>query len=205
MVIIFLFLGAAVFWSGFEQAGSSLNLFASRYTQLEFTWFTIYSSWFQSVNSIFIILFAPVFAYLWVILAKKNLNPTIPTKFAAGLLFLALGFLMMMFASMIVAGGEKAMPTWLLMTYLFHTFGELTLSPVGLSAITKLSPRKIMGQMMGMWFVASALGNLIAGQIAGEFKEISSFPKPISKYSYDSLSYGYGVSSNEQKTAKIDW
>ena len=176
LVIIFLFLGAAVFWSGFEQAGSSLNLFASRYTQLEFTWFKIYSSWFQSVNSIFIILFAPVFAYLWVILAKKNLNPAIPTKFAAGLLFLALGFLMMMFASMIVAGGEKAMPTWLLMTYLFHTFGELTLSPVGLSAITKLSPRKLMGQMMGMWFVASALGNLIAGQIAGEFKEISSFP-----------------------------
>ena len=128
------------------------------------------------MNSIFIILFAPVFAYLWVILAKKNLNPAIPTKFAAGLLFLALGFLMMMFASMIVAGGEKAMPTWLLMTYLFHTFGELTLSPVGLSAITKLSPKKLMGQMMGMWFVASALGNLIAGQIAGEFKEISSFP-----------------------------
>ena len=81
LVIIFLFLGAAVFWSGFEQAGSSLNLFASRYTQLEFTWFKIYSSWFQSVNSIFIILFAHVFAYLWVILAKKNLNPAIPTKF----------------------------------------------------------------------------------------------------------------------------
>jgi POT family proton-dependent oligopeptide transporter len=104
------------------------------------------------------------------------MNPSIPTKFAAGLLFLALGFLMMVFASIIVADGEKALPTWLLMTYLFHTFGELTLSPVGLSATTKLAPKKLMGQMMGMWFVASALGNLIAGQIAGEFKDIVNFP-----------------------------
>ena len=176
LVILVLFLGAAIFWSGFEQAGSSLNLFADRYTQLDFSWINIYSSWFQSVNSIFIILFAPAFAYLWVQLAKKNLNPSIPTKFAAGLLFLALGFLMMVFASIIVADGEKALPTWLLMTYLFHTFGELTLSPVGLSATTKLAPKKLMGQMMGMWFVASALGNLIAGQIAGEFKDIVNFP-----------------------------
>ena len=176
LVILVLFLGAAIFWSGFEQAGSSLNLFADRYTQLDFSWINIYSSWFQSVNSIFIILFAPAFAYLWIQLAKNNMNPSIPTKFAAGLLFLALGFLMMVFASIIVADGEKALPTWLLMTYLFHTFGELTLSPVGLSATTKLAPKKLMGQMMGMWFVASALGNLIAGQIAGEFKDIVNFP-----------------------------
>ena len=175
VVILVLVLGAAIFWSGFEQAGSSLNLFANRHTQLEFGFFKIYSTWFQSVNSIFIILFAPMFASLWVMLAKKNLNPSVPTKFAAGLLFLALGFLMMMFASMIVASGDKAMPTWLLMTYLFHTFGELTLSPVGLSAITKLSPKKLVGQMMGMWFVAASLGNLIAGQIAGEFNDISNF------------------------------
>jgi len=158
-----------MFWSGFEQAGSSLNLFANRYTKLEFEWFTIYSSWLQSVNSIFIIIFAPIFAYLWIFLAKKNLNPSTPTKFALGLLLLALGFLVMVIASSIVAQGDKAMPTWLLMTYLFHTFGELTLSPVGLSVTTKLAPKRYVGQMMGIWFVASALGNLIAGQIAGEF------------------------------------
>lgn len=177
-VIIALFIGASMFWSGFEQAGSSLNLFAARYTQLEFGWVTFYSSWFQSINSIFIILFAPVFAYLWVWLAKRNLNPSTPTKFAVGLLFLALGFFMMVIASTIITTGSKAMPTWLLLTYLFHTFGELALSPVGLSATTKLAPKRFVGQMMGIWFVASALGNLIAGRIAGEFdaNNIASFP-----------------------------
>jgi POT family proton-dependent oligopeptide transporter len=177
-VIIALFLGASMFWAGFEQAGSSLNLFANRYTKLEFGWLTLYSSWFQSVNSIFIIIFAPMFAYLWIWLAKKNLNPSTPTKFAIGLLFLALGFFMMVMASSIVANGNQAMPTWLLLTYLFHTFGELALSPVGLSVTTKLAPKRFVGQMMGIWFVASALGNLIAGRIAGEFNanNISSFP-----------------------------
>jgi POT family proton-dependent oligopeptide transporter len=167
-----------MFWSGFEQAGSSLNLFATRYTQLEFSWITLYSSWFQSINSIFIIIFAPIFAYLWIWLAKRNLNPSTPTKFAVGLLFLALGFLMMVIASTVITTGSKAMPTWLLLTYLFHTFGELALSPVGLSATTKLAPKRFVGQMMGLWFVASALGNLIAGRIAGEFdaNNIAGFP-----------------------------
>ena len=116
--------------------------------------------------------------YLWIWLAKKNLNPSTPTKFAIGLLFLALGFFMMVIASSIVANGNQAMPTWLLLTYLFHTFGELALSPVGLSVTTKLAPKRFVGQMMGIWFVASALGNLIAGRIAGEFNanNISSFP-----------------------------
>lgn len=177
-VIIALFLGAAMFWAGFEQAGSSLNLFASRYIKLEFGWITLYSSWFQSINSIFIIIFAPMFAYMWIWLAKKNLNPSTPTKFAIGLLFLSLGFFMMVIASTIVANGSQVMPTWLLLTYLFHTFGELALSPVGLSVTTKLAPKRFVGQMMGIWFVASALGNLIAGRIAGEFNanDITSFP-----------------------------
>jgi POT family proton-dependent oligopeptide transporter len=102
-------------------------------------------------------------------LAQRNLNPSTPAKFGFGLLLLALGFLVMVGASTIVAGGDKAMPTWLVFTYLFHTFGELALSPVGLSATTKLAPKRFVGQMMGMWFVATALGNLIAGQIAGDF------------------------------------
>ncbi|MDH4110294.1 MAG: peptide MFS transporter [Gammaproteobacteria bacterium] len=177
-VFIALFLGSAMFWSGFEQAGSSLNLFADRYTRLELGWITLYSTWFQSINSIFIILFAPVFAYLWVWLAQRNLNPSTPFKFGIGLVLLAVGFLMMMFASAIVAGGKQAMPTWLILTYLFHTFGELALSPVGLSATTKLAPKRYVGQLMGIWFVSIALGNLIAGQIAGEFDpdNLAAFP-----------------------------
>jgi POT family proton-dependent oligopeptide transporter len=176
--LIILLVGCAMFWSGFEQAGSSLNLFADRYTQLEFSWISIPSTWLQSVNSLFIIMFAPVFAWLWVALARRNLNPSTPAKFGLGLVTLALGFLVMVGASAVVVGGDKAMPTWLITTYLLHTFGELALSPVGLSVTTKLAPRRFVGQMMGMWFLASALGNLIAGQIAGEFDadSVAAFP-----------------------------
>lgn len=178
VVIIALFLGISMFWSGFEQAGSSMNLFADRYTQLDFGWVTIYSSWLQSVNSLFIITFAPFFAYMWIWLAKHNLNPSTPAKFGLGLVFLGIGFSMMIIASTIVASGELAMPTWLLLTYLFHTFGELMISPVGLSATTKLAPKRFLGQMMGIWFVGAALGNLIAGQVAGDFDEnnLAAFP-----------------------------
>ena len=178
-VFLVLILASAMFWSGFEQSGSSLNIFADRYTQLEIGPVTLLSTWFQSVNSTFIILFAPVFAYLWVWLAKRNLNPSTPAKFGLGLLLLALGFFMMVLASTIVANGEQALPTWLLLTYLFHTFGELALSPVGLSATTKLAPKRYVGQLMGIWFVSIALGNLIAGQIAGDFdpNNIAAFPE----------------------------
>jgi len=178
IVLIVLFIGAAMFWSGFEQAGSSLNIFADRYTQLELGSITLYSTWFQSLNSMFIILLAPLFSWMWIALAKRNLNPATPAKFGFGLLFLALGFLTMVGASMIVASGELAAPTWLLFTYLFHTIGELALSPVGLSATTKLAPRRFLGQMMGLWFLATSLGNLIAGQLAGEFdpNNLQAFP-----------------------------
>lgn len=177
-VFIVLLIGSAMFWSGFEQAGSSLNIFADRYTVLDLGWITLLSTWFQSVNSIFIIIFAPVFAWLWVALAKRNLNPSTPAKFGLGLLFLALGFFMMVIASSSVADGDRALPVWLILTYLFHTFGELALSPVGLSATTKLAPRRFVGQMMGIWFVSIAIGNLVAGQIAGEFDpdNIQAFP-----------------------------
>lgn len=178
VVLIALFIGASMFWSGFEQAGSSLNIFADRYTQLEFPGITLLSTWFQSLNSAFIIIFAPIFSWMWIWLAKRNLNPSTPAKFGLGLLLLALGFLTMVGASMIVAGGDKALPTWLFFTYLFHTLGELALSPVGLSATTKLAPKRFVGQMMGIWFLATALGNLIAGQIAGDFdaNNLQAFP-----------------------------
>ena len=178
-VFIVLLIGSAMFWSGFEQAGSSLNIFADRYTRLEFAGITLLSTWFQSVNSTFIILFAPLFAWLWVALAKRNLDPSTPAKFGLGLILLALGFFMMVIASSSVADGGQALPTWLILTYLFHTFGELALSPVGLSATTKLAPRRFVGQMMGIWFVSIALGNLVAGQIAGEFDadNVAAFPE----------------------------
>jgi POT family proton-dependent oligopeptide transporter len=145
---------------------------------LEFGSITLLSTWFQSLNSTFIIIFAPVFAWLWVWLARRNLNPSTPAKFGIGLVLLAIGFLVMVGASLIVANGEKALPTWLLFTYLFHTLGELLVSPVGLSATTKLAPKRFVGQMMGIWFLAMSLGNLIAGQVAGDFdpNDLQAFP-----------------------------
>lgn len=169
IVIIALFFGAAMFWSGFEQAGSSLNIFADRYTVLDVGSFAIPSTWFQSLNAAFIVMFAPVYAWMWVALAKRNLNPSIPLKFGLGLVILALGFLVMVGGASIVAAGNKAFPSWLFFTYLLHTFGELALSPVGLSATTKLAPKRYVGQMMGIWFLGAALGNVVAGLIAGEF------------------------------------
>lgn len=170
-VIAALFVFSAIFWSGFEQAGSSLNLFAERYTDREIFGWLMPASWLQSVNPIFIITLAPIFGWLWVWLAKKNLEPSTPAKFALGLIFLGFGFLVMMFASYYVVGGNQVLPTWLIMTYLLHTTGELCLSPVGLSAVTKLAPKKLVGQMMGVWFMSIAFGNLIAGRIAGQFDD----------------------------------
>ncbi len=169
--IAVLFLASAVFWSGFEQAGSSLNLFAERYTQRELTFlnYEVPTGWFQSLGPLFVISLAPVFAWFWISLAKRNLNPSLPVKFGLGLLLLGAGFLVMAVASRLVASGNKVWPTWLISTFLLHTFGELCVSPVGLSSVTKLSPRRFVGQMMGIWFLATSIGNLLAGLIAGEF------------------------------------
>ena len=171
VVLVVLFVGCALFFSGFEQAGSSLNLFAERYTDRMIGWlkFEIPTGWFQSLNSIFIVLCAPFFAWMWIALARRNLNPSAPAKFALGLILMGSGFLVMAAAAAIVAHGSKVLPYWLLMTYLLHTFGELCLSPVGLSYYTKLAPKRFVGQMMGMWFLAMSLGNLVAGLLAGEF------------------------------------
>jgi POT family proton-dependent oligopeptide transporter len=168
VVIIALFLGAAMFWAGFEQAGSSLNLFAERYTDRFIGDFEAPASWLQSVNPIMIILLAPAFAAAWSYLARRNLEPSTPLKFGLGLILLGAGFGVMFFASRLVAAGNPVLPIWLITTYLFHTMGELALSPVGLSATTKLAPRRYVGQMMGVWFVGAALGNVLAGLLAGE-------------------------------------
>ncbi len=171
-VIVVLFISAALFWAGFEQAGSSFNLFADRFTERNIAAinYVIPAGWFQSLGPIFVISLAPVMAGLWVWLARRNLNPSVPVKFGVGLLLLAVGFVVMVGAAKFVAAGQKVWPTWLISTFLIHTFGELCLSPVGLSSVTKLAPRRLVGQMMGTWFLAASLGSLIAGLLAGEFK-----------------------------------
>jgi POT family proton-dependent oligopeptide transporter len=165
--IAVLFLSAAVFWSGFEQAGSSLNLVAAQLTdRVVFGW-EVPATWLQSVNALLIIAFAPIAGMLWIYLSNRHLEPSSPMKFAAGLIFLGAGFAVMMVAMTRAAQGELVSPMWLVVTYFLHTCGELALSPVGLSTVTKLSPHRMVGQMMGIWFMAASLGNLIAGQIAG--------------------------------------
>ncbi|MGV6853305.1 MAG: peptide MFS transporter [bacterium] len=168
-VIAALFIGAALFWSGFEQAGSSLNLFADRKTDLLVMGWEIPSTWFQSVNAFFIVALGPFFAAMWVKLATRNMEPSTPLKFAFGLILLGLGFLVMVFAAKVVANGELAAPFWLILTYFLHTTGELCLSPVGLSAVTKLAPKRFTSQMMGIWFMGASLGSVLAGLIAGDF------------------------------------
>ena len=169
-VVLVLFIASAMFWAGFEQAGSSLNIFADRFTQRVISLgkpFEIPAGWLQMANPIFVITLAPVVAAAWLALARRGRDIPLPAKFAIGLLLLAVGFLVMAGAAVLVASGNKVLPTWLIATYLFHSLGELCISPVGLSSVTKLSPKRLVGQMMGLWFLATSLGNLIAGLAAG--------------------------------------
>ena len=162
-----LFVGAALFWSGFEQAGSSLNLFTRDYVNRDLWGLVeVPIGSLQAVNPFFIIVLAPVMGALWVKLGDRN--PSIPVKFGLGLVLLGVGFAVLSWgASMSQAGGEQAAMAWLVVTYFFHTVGELCLSPVGLSSMTKLAPDRLVSQMMGTWFMGAALGNLIAGRVAG--------------------------------------
>ncbi|RDB07371.1 peptide MFS transporter [Runella aurantiaca] len=168
VILFILFWGAVLFWAGFEQQGSSLQIFADRYSDLPFG---MPSSWFQNFNPFYILVFAPVLGGLWVLLEKKKLNPPLLVKFAIGLFLLGLGYYIMVWGAKIALTGVKASALVLISTYLFHTLGELCLSPVGLSAYTKLAPKKYLSQLMGIWFVAAALGNLFAGLFAGGFDE----------------------------------
>jgi POT family proton-dependent oligopeptide transporter len=165
-VIGILFLFSMLFWMAFEQAGSSLNLFADQLTRTSIFGFTFPSSWFQSVNSIFIIALAPLFSILW--LRLKDRQPSSPAKFAYGLLFVGLGFLVVAYASTLTSSGPVS-PMWLVLVYFLHTIGELCLSPVGLSMVTKLAPARLLGAMMGVWFLSISFGNKVAGWVAGNF------------------------------------
>jgi len=175
VVILWLFVLAAIFWSGFEQAGSSLNLFAQDLTDRNILGWLMPAGFLQSVNSGFIIIFAPVFASLWVWLSSRNANPSIPLKFAFGLIGLAAGFFVIAWGASNATAATPVSPAWLVVMYFFHTMGELALSPVGLSSITKLAPEGRVGQMMGIWFVATALGTLVAGLVAGSLETLAPF------------------------------
>jgi POT family proton-dependent oligopeptide transporter len=153
-----------IFWMGFEQAGGLMNLFANDYTDRMLMGFEIPASWFQSLNSIFIIIFAPIVAMIWLKLDQKE--PNSPVKFAIGLVFLALGFFTMMLALATEGGNGDALQIsmiWLVLFYLFHTLGELCLSPIGLSMVSKLAPLRLASLLMGIWFLCTAIANKIAG------------------------------------------
>ncbi len=170
---------SACFWSGFEQAGSSLNLFAQNYTDRVLSdgsfltsWFgmsAIPTVWFQLSNSLFIIILSPFFAALWINLAKRMIDPSYTIKCAVGIIIMASGFLVMFMASQYAAQGLKVAPMWLVTTYFLHTVGELCLSPVALSAVSKLSPKRFAGQMMGVFVLTYSIGNIIAGLLSGNF------------------------------------
>jgi len=165
-----LFLAAAIFWSVFEQAGSTLNLFADRNTNNVLLGLPFPSSWFQSENSLFLWILAPVFAWLWLRLGAQGKEPSSPAKFAMALIFVGAGFAILILPAQ--QGGQVS-PMWLTMTYLLHTVGELLLSPVGLSAMTKLAPVRIAGLVMGIWFLATSVGNYIGGRVSGLYESFA--------------------------------
>ena len=168
ILLFLLFIGAAAFWSGFDQSAGSLNIFARDYTDLSIAGYEIPVGWLQFANPIIVVLFAPIFAGIWAQLARKNLDPSLPIKFAIGLLFMALSFLIMIVAVNIALESSPVGMQWLLLTYLFQTWGELALSPIGLSAFSRYGPKRYMGQMFGLWFLASAIGGVLAGLLGGE-------------------------------------
>jgi proton-dependent oligopeptide transporter, POT family len=175
VVVIAIFVASsALFWAGYEQAGSSLNLFARDDTDRSFlgSWFASGqhpATWYQSFQAIFILLLAPVFAWIWLALGRRKRDPSAPAKFGWALLQLGLSFLVMMAAARLVfTSGHRVLPGWLITTYLLQTTGELCLSPIGLSNVTKLAPVRFAGQMMGTWFLGTAIGDLAAGVLGGE-------------------------------------
>jgi POT family proton-dependent oligopeptide transporter len=175
-VIFILAAFVTFFWAGFEQAGSSLTLYTDRYINRQVGSFTIPTSWFQSVNAAFIVLLAPLFAGLWTWLNKRGMEPNTPRKMAIGLFLLGYGFLLLV-GAVFARGGDLKDPTikasllWLVGTYLIHTTGELCLSPVGLSMVTKLAPIHLGSMLMGVWFLANFVANKIAGNLGGYVEE----------------------------------
>lgn len=171
VVLFVFFLAAAVYWAGNEQQGSSLQIFADRYTDLNIFGWQMPSSWFQNLNPAFILIFSPILAGLWIFLDRRNINYSVPAKMATSLLLLGLAYVIMIFAANVALTGVQTSPLYLSSTFLFFTLGELFISPVGLSAFSKLAPKRYTSQLMGIWFVGASLGNLVAGLFAGGFEE----------------------------------
>jgi proton-dependent oligopeptide transporter, POT family len=168
-VMMVLFAAYAVFYAGFEQGGASMNLFAERYTDRHLLGWSFPAGILQGATALYTILLAPVFAAVWIALGNRGKDLSPPTKFATGLGLLSLGALVMVVAARLVASGHKVSPAWLLFTYLLQECGDLCLSPVGLSSMTKLAPPRYVSQVMGVWFLALALGNNLAGQLSRQY------------------------------------
>jgi POT family proton-dependent oligopeptide transporter len=188
-VMAALFAAYAAFYAGFEQGGASLNLFADRYTDRHLFGWVMPAGVLQGTTALITLLFAPVFAALWIALGRRGKNPTPAAKFAAGLALLGLAYVVMYVASLRVLGGGQVAPTWLLFTYFLQECGDLCLSPVGLSSMTKLAPPRFVGQVMGLWFLAIALGNNLAGQLSGQYDaaNLTSLPDLFLKICWWSL------------------
>ena len=168
ILLAILYLAAAFFWSAFEQQPTSFNLFALDFTDRVFFGYEIPAAWAQSLNPLFIITFAPLMSALWIYLARKGLELSSITKFTLGIIGAGVGFGIMIFASKaVLATGQSVSMWWIVASMWFLTMGELCLSPVGLSIMTKLAPSVIRSQIMALWFISSALGNVIAGLIGG--------------------------------------
>ncbi|MFM8711107.1 MAG: oligopeptide:H+ symporter, partial [Sphingomonadales bacterium] len=157
------------FWSAFEQAGASLTFFSEEQTQRDLGFFTVPASFFASLNSIYVVVFAPVFAWLWIKMGKRE--PSSPTKMALGLLLLSLGYLWIAFGVKDVQASTKVSMIWLLGMYALHTWGELCLSPIGLSLVNKLAPIKFASLLMAVWFLANAAANKLAGVLSALYPD----------------------------------
>lgn len=166
VILILALLGNIMFWAFFEQAGTSLSVFAKESTDRVLFGYEFPATWYQAVNPLTIVVCAPMFSWLWVKLNKMGKNPSTPMKFAIGQWLLGLGFIAMIFGSMAAQGGKLAGPHWLFLTFIVVTWGELCLSPVGLSMVTKLAPKRLQALMMGIWFLSLAGANFAGAQVA---------------------------------------
>ena len=169
MVMVALFVASVTFWAGYFQQGGSFNLFAARYTDMHILGWNAPPGVLQGADSLFVIILAGVFAALWLALGRRDRDPPAAGKFGVALLLLGAGFLVMYFAGERVLAGHRVLSTWLLSAYFLHVCGEMCISPVGLSNMSKLVPPRFVGQAMGMWFLSLALGGVLAGQLSGQY------------------------------------
>ena len=186
--ILVLFVASSVFWAAYEQAGSSLSLFAERSTNRVLFGFDFPASWFQFVPSLFVMILAPMFAWLWIALGKRE--PSSPAKFTLALIFGGIGFAILVPPARATLAGALVSPWWLTATYFLQTVGEMCLSPVGLSAMTKLAPARVAGMMMGLFFVSISIGDYLAGTAASLYE---SMPLPELFGVVAAISFGAAV------------